>query len=202
MGTRHLTAVVVDGEYKIAQYGQWDGYPSGQGATILTFLQTSVLDVFREKCRRLSFKDEATIGAAWRECGATDLDWISMEVADQMDKKYPEASRNTGAKVLGVVLRSQEPEKLLVKDMLEFAQNGLLCEWAYVLDLDGEMLEVYSGFHKEPVLEGRFAAPVNEAGYGPVQLLHAFSFAELKDMTVEEFCNVLEPLEGDDNSDN
>lgn len=27
MGTRHLTAVVIDGDYKVAQYGQWDGYP-------------------------------------------------------------------------------------------------------------------------------------------------------------------------------
>ena len=26
MGTRNLTAVFMDGEYKVAQYGQWDGY--------------------------------------------------------------------------------------------------------------------------------------------------------------------------------
>lgn len=31
MGTRNPTAVVLDGEYKLAQYGQWDGFPSGQG---------------------------------------------------------------------------------------------------------------------------------------------------------------------------
>ena len=39
MGTRHLTCVVKDGDYKVAQYGQWDGYPSGQGIDILTFLR-------------------------------------------------------------------------------------------------------------------------------------------------------------------
>ena len=38
MGTRHLICVVSDGDYKVAQYGQWDGYPSGQGAAILEFL--------------------------------------------------------------------------------------------------------------------------------------------------------------------
>ena len=31
MGTRNLTAVYLDGQYKVAQYGQWDGYPEGQG---------------------------------------------------------------------------------------------------------------------------------------------------------------------------
>lgn len=39
MGTRNLTCVVVDGEMKVAQYGQWDGYPEGQGATCCEFIQ-------------------------------------------------------------------------------------------------------------------------------------------------------------------
>ena len=37
MTTRSLTAVKINGEYKIAQYGYYDGYPSGQGVTILKF---------------------------------------------------------------------------------------------------------------------------------------------------------------------
>jgi len=39
MGTRNLTCVVSGGKYIIAQYGQWDGYPSGQGVTALEFLR-------------------------------------------------------------------------------------------------------------------------------------------------------------------
>ena len=39
MGTRNLTAVYYKGEYKIAQYGQWDGYPDGQGVVALSFLR-------------------------------------------------------------------------------------------------------------------------------------------------------------------
>ena len=38
MGTRNLVCVVKGGEYKVAQYGQWDGYPTGQGETIVEFL--------------------------------------------------------------------------------------------------------------------------------------------------------------------
>ena len=39
MGTRHLIAVHKDGKYPIAQYGQWDGYPTGQGVRVLAFCQ-------------------------------------------------------------------------------------------------------------------------------------------------------------------
>ncbi len=56
MGTRHLIIVYYKGKYRIAQYGQWDGYPSGkqiemvirstpyidaqagQGVTVLAFI--------------------------------------------------------------------------------------------------------------------------------------------------------------------
>lgn len=39
MGTRNLVAVQIDGQYKIAQYGQWGGYLEGKGVDVLTFLR-------------------------------------------------------------------------------------------------------------------------------------------------------------------
>lgn len=44
MGTRNLTMVISqEGEKKVAQYGQWDGYPSGVGASVLAFLKNEEL---------------------------------------------------------------------------------------------------------------------------------------------------------------
>lgn len=39
MGTRNMTYVYLNDEKRIAQYGQWDGYPTGQGATAVGFLK-------------------------------------------------------------------------------------------------------------------------------------------------------------------
>ena len=57
MGTRHLTIVKHEEEIKVAQYGQWDGYPDGAGMIILNFLKTADLDQFKE---RLSLCEWAT----------------------------------------------------------------------------------------------------------------------------------------------
>ena len=40
MGTRHLILVYYKGKYHIAQYGQWDGHPRGQGVTVLGFVRS------------------------------------------------------------------------------------------------------------------------------------------------------------------
>jgi hypothetical protein len=46
MGTRNATIVIKDNKTKVAQYGQWDGYPSGQGVTALNFLRQANLSQF------------------------------------------------------------------------------------------------------------------------------------------------------------
>jgi len=51
MGTRHLICVVLDNEYRVAQYGQWDGYLTGQGKEIVNFLLTCDLTKFKDKIK-------------------------------------------------------------------------------------------------------------------------------------------------------
>lgn len=41
MGTRHLICVFFQGKWVVAQYGQWDGYPEGQGVKIYRFLSVA-----------------------------------------------------------------------------------------------------------------------------------------------------------------
>ena len=41
MGTRHLICIFYRGEWVVAQYGQWDGYPEGQGFKLYRFLSVA-----------------------------------------------------------------------------------------------------------------------------------------------------------------
>ena len=67
MGTRNLTIVKADEVTRVAQYCQWDGYPSGQGATVLDFLHKANLEKFKEKVEKLHFLSDREIEQKWKE---------------------------------------------------------------------------------------------------------------------------------------
>lgn len=138
MGTRGLTCVVIDNEYKIAQYGQWDHYPEGQGLTILDFLRSldtpAALELFITKVRALNWLTPEQI----KKVNATE-NWPD---------KYPYLSRDMGGGILGYITFN---EVLGLVNETEFAKDSLFCEWAYVVDIDKMTLEVYRGFNKQPV---------------------------------------------------
>ena len=56
MGTRNLTKVINEqGEVVVAQYGQWDGYPSGQGVNALNAI-FYYLDEIKQGIKRVYWK--------------------------------------------------------------------------------------------------------------------------------------------------
>jgi hypothetical protein len=176
MGTRNLTCVVKNGEFKVAQYCQWDGYPSGQGETIVEFIQRRLQDsegltIFNQRVLEVSEITIDELKAKWVECSANpNSDMVSMEVSHKFNEKYPQYHRDFGARILG---------------------ESLFCEWAYVLDLDNNVLEVYKGFNKEPLKSSeRFAQFFQKKDhrqseqYHPVKLFESIPFSEVNDETV------------------
>jgi hypothetical protein len=68
-------------------------------------------------------------------------------------------------------------------DYHEFALDSLFCEWAYVIDLDREVFEVYEGFSHEKPTTGRWAdaAEPTRGGYWPVRLIQSWPLQGLPD---------------------
>lgn len=140
MGTRNLIAVQKGGKYKVAQYCQWDGYPEGQGVEVLNFAR---------KLKSLRFRAEFEDKVEAAEVASIDyVEGIIKSVPD-WNKSNPELSRDTGAEILPLIMRS--PPGLKLEDNISFAKDSLFCEWAYVLDLDNGTFECYKGFNKTPL---------------------------------------------------
>jgi hypothetical protein len=165
MGTRHLTIVKVNGKVKIAQYGQWDGYPMGQGAVIADFLQNKMdLELFKKQVRSLKKITKKALETTWIDCGAEEgSPTVSMAVAKVHSESFPQFSRDTGAKILNLIhngtLESQghdfKSKQLLKKVIsgykvthvdldLDFLKSPG-CEYAYEIDLDEKTVSVYVG---------------------------------------------------------
>lgn len=151
MGTRNLTIVFMDGEYRVAQYGQWDGYPEGQGLTCLRFLRDQMNEKdFREALSHIKYISGEKLHKMWEDYGMYEDGSIDVKDADRFRCTFPEFSRDTGAEILTMIYNNRITSNCL-EDSLTFASESLFCEWAYVVDFDKRTFEVYKGFNKTPL---------------------------------------------------
>lgn len=169
--------VYKNGEYKVAQYGQWDGYPEALGASILNFLHNINLDMFRSRIDNVSFLNQE------------DFDEINKHIESareiipkyEWQKMYPELSRDTGGDILSMIMFK---DKTKLKNSIEFAADSVFCEWAYVIDLDKNVFEVYRGFNEKPLNENErfyFLEEKAKGKYHPVVFVKSYKLDELPD---------------------
>ncbi len=112
MGTRNLTIVIHNKEVKVAQYGQWDGYPDGQGKICLRFLRGVLpgLAVFRKQLDRIRFLDDEKaleISKFMKSIGSKD-GWMTVEQAELYNEKYQYLGRDHGAGILEKIMNSAD----------------------------------------------------------------------------------------------
>ena len=150
MGTRHLTIVKAGGKLKVAQYGQWDGYPSGQGIDILKYLRSANLEKYQENLAKLPLITEEQ-----EKIVDADPKWA---------ENYPYLSRDCGSNIHKMVedglfpfvqhIETKEAEKWCEGFYtISFNDNQFLTEWrgksiSYPIDnlpTDEEYLSNFKG---------------------------------------------------------
>lgn len=183
MGTRNLTIVKSDNKYVVAQYGQWDGYPEGNGVVLYNFVKDKYnVDMLKENICRCNYIDEKKY-----EQMIKNVDEKSFL------KEYPQFSRNTGADILSLIISSEE-DSINLFDTIDFIADSLFCEWAYVIDLDTNTFEVFKGFNKTELKENdRFFEfeDKSEREYHPCREVMSWKFDDLPD-TEEDFLKLVD----------
>ena len=192
MGTRNLTAVMLNGEYKVAQYGQWDGYPDGQGLRCLEFLRDKCdMDAFTDAVKNVSFCTTEEIDALLQGYGVDEDGYMKMIDYDRFSNDYPELSRDTGAGILEIIQKKRGAVRL--RNNIDFAADSLFCEWAWVIDLDDQSFEGHAGFNTTPLTPDDrffFLADQEREGYSGVKLVAKWSLDQLP--TDKEFLAAFE----------
>lgn len=136
MGTRNLTIVRAKKDIKVCQYGQWDGYPTGQGETIAKFLRGVDLEKFHAQLDALGEYTDADIEKAYVEAGAEPgAQFVSMDISEKVHAVMPGLSRDHGAGILQLI---HDGEVKRVRLYPEDYKNDSSCEYWYEIDLDDE----------------------------------------------------------------
>jgi hypothetical protein len=146
MGTRNLTKVIDStGRTRVAQYGQWDGYPEGQGVSMLTFIsQYKMLDRIERSLRKVHFLSEDEAETFVKDF--TDSSgMMTMDQSDSFETIYPSLSRNTASDILKVMVYSTGYTLPLV-DNSDFENDDLMCEGVYTLNYQTRtFISTYNG---------------------------------------------------------
>jgi hypothetical protein len=133
MGTRNLTKVIdADGIIRVAQYGQWDGYPEYTGTRILDFIKEhNMLEKIEKslvKARLITEEEHDEILKPYtKEDG-----WMTFEQGADFSTMFPSLTRDTGCDILKVLVYSNGP--IPIVDSTEFENDDLFCEGVYTLN--------------------------------------------------------------------
>ena len=138
MGTRNLTVVKNDlGEVKIAQYGQWDGYPSYTGAGIVGFLSDA------DNVKYLKAGLEFTRFISDEESESIYNSVVSRAGNDAFKESYPSLTRDTGWQIIEVV---RDNINVPLVNSIDFAADDLFCEGYYEIDFStNKFITKYNG---------------------------------------------------------
>ncbi|MBM5782410.1 MAG: hypothetical protein FJ368_03200 [Pelagibacterales bacterium] len=143
MGTRHLIEVKFNNEIKVAQYGQCDGYPTGQGIGIANFISDkNNIAKLKENLTKCRFWDKEKDKDFLEDYDSRSPTWSSdpdNRTEEQKEWYNNFISRDLGSDILENIAKS-EKEEILLKDSSEFKKDGLFCEYHYLIDLDKEVV--------------------------------------------------------------
>lgn len=149
MGTRNMTFVVLGGKPRVAQYGQWDGYPSCSGISVLEFLRNNDMKDFAKKLLALSYPSQEEIRQYWIEAGMdpdNEDGFVTMDVSDNFKAAHPSLQRDMGSDILQYIADNDVTELFLDDEYFKENQGFFGIEWMYLVDLDNGVLEVYSSW--------------------------------------------------------
>jgi len=136
MSTRGAFGFYKNGVDKI-MYNHFDSYPGGLGINILTGLRNL----------KLQEGDNPVVDSLNKA-----FDLMNAYKVDKERKIIGEQPQGIEIKDVEedeVFLKILNGESFYFRDAKDFIQDSVFCEWAYIINLDTEELEIYSGFNKE-----------------------------------------------------
>lgn len=180
MGTRGAWGFYKDGVTK-ATYNHLDSYPSCLGQVMKEFCMVNDPADFEEIFNELKMVNANDVPSV--------DDYIKLGT-------YRNNGVNGGADEYYDLLREtqgepqcyiNDPNLKVMIDSGNFLQDSLFCEWAYIINLENNELEIYRGFIKSPPKNSRYYdGGETREGYYPVDMVKSIPFESLDEFDMDK----------------
>lgn len=181
MGTRGAMVFVVDGETKV-MYNHFDSYPDGLGLDIMAWLR---------ECLESESRLEEVVSLTRRLRKIEHSDSLPTEEEWHHFSEYADTRVSTGDDWYALLRGTQGKPDVALRagfyvDASEFLLDSLFCEWAYVVDFDKSVFEIYRGFQTSGKTHGRWVQGgaqerrVLDKTYYPISLMVEIPFSDLR----------------------
>lgn len=194
MGTRGVFGFRSNKVDKLT-YNHFDSYPSGLGKDMFDFIRNHTMDEIKTSSERIQLvdSDSTPTNEQIKECEF----WTDLKVGEKSIEDWYCLLRNTQS------TPEAYPQGLkYMIDSSSFLLDSLFCEYAYIINLDTNELEFYSGFNKVARNnKGRYSSKFlkNDDGtpvsYYGVVLIEKIPLSSILAATADEIKIIIEKMD-------
>ncbi|HBD94633.1 MAG: hypothetical protein A2355_02580 [Spirochaetes bacterium RIFOXYB1_FULL_32_8] len=166
-------------------YNHMDSYPEFLGQNVVDFIRNSSIDELNTIFDKIILVDNS-----------------EKPTEEQIDecKSFANTDVSTGSLYdWYCLLRNTQGQPELYKENLrymldsgKFLKDSLFCEWAYIINLNTNELEIYRGFRKKPNKKSnRYKILNSENGYYSCEILYTYPLDKIPDNWLDELIVLL-----------
>lgn len=176
MGTRGLFGMRKNGQDK-AVYNHFDSYPEYLGKEFLSFIKMNGPEKLSQFFDNIKLIDADVNPTQEQKEYCKQMGWFDNTVSNQSDNDWYCLLR--GTQDLDAWQKCiDKNQEIYLDNYIDFIKNSLFCEYAYIFDLDTNVLEFYVGFQKLPQVGNRYGI-MPENRYYPCKLVLTIPLDEI-----------------------
>ena len=190
MGTRGLYGFRYRGNDKTT-YNHYDSYPDWLGSDMLEYCSKHDVETMKKIYDNIYLVNESVKPTQKDIDLCVTAGWYDGNVSRQTPDEWYCLLRNTQGDLS--VYDSYMDGKLPMIDNHHFIEDSLFCEYAYIINLDDEVLEFWKGFQKKPQ-EGNRYGEVPDDGYYPCALKASVPLDQITSESIDSFIDAFNNL--------
>lgn len=191
MSTRGLYGIRKNGIDKCT-YNHSDSYPDWLGKKVLEFCATNSVERLSRLFDNIEMVTEDATPTEEQIEICKKAGYVNLDVINRSEKDWYCLLRNLQGNFKAYTKCIEDDSRVFMTDGVGFIEDSLFCEYAYIINIDDEVLEYYEGFQKTPQIDNRYGTTPDDNGYYPCKLEFTIPLDEIGFENVDKFVTKME----------